>query len=167
MIGWEERKLAAEKALDKLDESLENGIMDDERYKKRSAIHSEVIRQMNENLSKSNKDAERWLELAKEVFNSVVNIGDVFEKANNEERRRLMELIGSNWILKDKNLKLIPRTPYESLYNKLKDSPFQASHQAWLPMHNLIRNLQLEYQVDFHYIIGLAQRLNLSSVFAQ
>jgi hypothetical protein len=55
------------------------------------------------------------LELAKETFSSVTNIGDVFDMANDEERRRLMMYIGSNWYLTNKKVVLTPREPLSML----------------------------------------------------
>jgi uncharacterized protein (DUF2225 family) len=53
-------------------------------------------------LNGANKDAERWLELCNETFSDVTNIGEVFELANDEERRQLMLYLGTNWTLSNK-----------------------------------------------------------------
>ena len=41
-----------------------------------------------ERLNGADTNAKRWLELAKEVFTGVTNIVEVFEMANDQERRR-------------------------------------------------------------------------------
>jgi len=99
---WLHERQRAQKALEVLDEKLENGVMTDERYKERSAVHTETLARTNKLINATNTDAERWLELAKETFSTATNIGDVFEMANDTERRRLMAYIGSNWYLSNK-----------------------------------------------------------------
>lgn len=89
--------------------------MTDERYKKRAAKHTETLARTKQLLSAANTNAEAWLELAKETFNSITNIGDVFEMANDVERRRLMMYIGSNWYLTNKKVVLTPREPLNLL----------------------------------------------------
>ncbi len=44
-----------------------------------------------------------------------MNVGDVFEMANDEERRRLMMYLGSNWYLTNKKVALTPRNPLNLL----------------------------------------------------
>jgi hypothetical protein len=99
---WLRERQRAQKSLEVLDEKLENGVMTDERYKERAAIHTETLARTNQLLNAANTDAESWLELAKETFSIITNIGDVFQMANDEERRRLMMYVGSNWYLTNK-----------------------------------------------------------------
>ncbi|MCA9330188.1 hypothetical protein KDA11_06055, partial [Candidatus Saccharibacteria bacterium] len=77
-------------------------------------------------LDSANTEAERWLELAKETFNSVTNVGDVFEMANDEERRRLMMYIGSNWHLGNKKVALTPREPLSLLHRNNSETIWRA-----------------------------------------
>jgi hypothetical protein len=100
-----------------LDEKLETGVMTDERYKARAAQHESVIARTTKLLNGTNEDAERWLELSNETFTGVTNIGDVFEMANDEERRRLMMFLGSNWYLSNKKVALTPRKPLDLLHS--------------------------------------------------
>jgi hypothetical protein len=112
---WLKDQKTAQKALDVLDEKLENKVITDERYKQRAAKHEATLARTNQLLSSANTDAERWLELAKETFNGVVNVGNVFEMANDEKRRRLMVHLGSNWYLTNKKVALTPRKPLNLL----------------------------------------------------
>jgi hypothetical protein len=79
-----------------LDEKLESGVMTDERYKLRAAVHQQTIERASQMLGSSQTDADRWLELANQTFTGVTNIGEVFEMANDEEKRKLMNFLGSN-----------------------------------------------------------------------
>ncbi len=116
----------AQKALDVLDEKLETGIISDERYKARAAKHQESLARTEQLLGQSASDAERWLELAKETFSSVVNIGDVFEEANNDERRQLMMYLGLNWHLGNKKVALTPREPLSLLRHSSENPNWRA-----------------------------------------
>ena len=102
------------------------GSLTDERYKERSAIHTETLARTTQLLEDTNTDAEAWLELAKETFNSVTNIGDVFEMANDAERRRLMMYIGSNWHLGNKKVVLTPREPLSMLCQSTQNPNWRA-----------------------------------------
>ena len=98
---WMRDKQKAQKALDTLDEKLESGVISDERHKDRAAIHLETLARTKQLLDANNTGAERWLELAKGTFSTVTN-GDVFQIANDTERRLLMMYIGSNLYLRNK-----------------------------------------------------------------
>jgi site-specific DNA recombinase len=112
---WLDEQRNAKKALDTLDEKLEQGVIADERYKARAATHQETLARTTAQLGKSDTDANRWLELAKETFTSAVDLGEVFSVANNDERRRMMMLVGSNWYLGNKKVELTPRRPFDLL----------------------------------------------------
>ena len=105
----------ARKALDILDEKLEAGVIADDRYKARAEAHVAVIARTTQLLTTADTDAERWLELARETFASVVNLSEVFVVANDDERRRLMMLVGSNWYLSNKKVALTVREPLKAL----------------------------------------------------
>jgi site-specific DNA recombinase len=123
---WLKDQREAQKALEVLDEKLEKGVMTDERYKERAAKHTETLARTKQLLSSANTNAERWLELAKETFNSVTNVGDVFEMANDEERRRLMMYLGSNWYLTNKKVALTPREPLSLLRHNNSETIWRA-----------------------------------------
>lgn len=89
--------------------------MTDERYKLRAQKHEDTLARTTQLLTASDTDAGRWLELAKETFSGVVNLGKVFDVANDEERRKLMILLGSNWYLGNKKVALTVREPLNAL----------------------------------------------------
>lgn len=129
---WQRELGEAQKALDVLDEKLETGIMSDDRYKARRSVHEDTVARTTKLLAGSNNDAEKWLELASEVFSGVVNIGAVFEMANDQERRELMKFVGSNWYLTNKKVVLTAREPL----NLLRDS---RGNQFWRARPDLNR----------------------------
>jgi site-specific DNA recombinase len=123
---WLKDRQGALKALEVLDEKLETGVMTDERYKERAAIHAATLARTNQLIDASNTDAERWLELAKETFGTAIDISDVFQVANDKERRRLMMYIGSNWYLGNKKVALTPREPLNLLQNNANNLIWRA-----------------------------------------
>ncbi len=123
---WQRDNLTARKALDILDNKLEAGVISDERYKARSEHHQEILARTKLLLESSQQDAERWLELAKETFSTVTNIGDVFEEANETERRELMKYLGLNWTLSNKKVALTPREPLSLLHISNRNQSWRA-----------------------------------------
>ena len=113
---WNKDLKEAQSALDTLDEKLETGVITDERYKTRASKHQEVVVRTNKLLSNTDNDAKTWLELSKQVFTGATNIGDVFEIADDEEKRQLMQFLGSNWTLGMKKVELTPREPLDLLH---------------------------------------------------
>lgn len=112
---WLKDLKQAQTALDTLDGKLESGTMSDERYKLRATKHEENIARTTKLLKATDTDADRWLELAKETFSGVVNLGEVFQEADDLEKRQLMMFLGSNWHLGNKKVALIPREPLSAL----------------------------------------------------
>ncbi len=115
-VWLKNQQAEAEKKLDTLDKKLEAGVMSDERYMARSTEHEQTIARTKKLLSGCSKDAERWLELASELFTGVTNIGEVFEEADDAEKRHLMLYLGSNWTLSNKKVELTPREPLDLLH---------------------------------------------------
>lgn len=123
---WLSDQKAAQQALDTLDEKLEARVISDDRYKARAAQHQTTLARTKELLASSNDDAKRWLELSNETFSGVVNIGEVFEMANDDERRRLMMFLGSNWYLGNKKVALTPRKPLDLLHVSTRNPDWRA-----------------------------------------
>ena len=123
---WKHDLKQAEKALDVLDDKLERGVMTDERYQLRAAKHQSVVVRTTKLLNSSSQDAERWLELCNETFSSFTNIGEVFELANDEERRQLMLYLGTNWTLSNKKVALTAREPLNYLHKATRKSDWRA-----------------------------------------
>ncbi len=119
---WIQDQKNAQQALDTLDEKLERGVITDERYKTRTATHEETLARTTKLLNDANTDAEGWLELAKETFAGVTNVGEVFEMANDDERRRLMMFVGSNWYLGNRRVTVTARRPLDLLRKDTREA---------------------------------------------
>lgn len=123
---WKHDLRQAEKALDVLDDKLEHGVITDDRYQLRAAKHQSMVVRTTKLLNGSSQDAERWLELCNETFSGVTNIGEVFELANDEERRQLMLYLGTNWTLSNKKVALTAREPLNMLHKNTRKSDWRA-----------------------------------------
>lgn len=123
---WIFEQKKARSALDILDEKLEQGTISDDRYKMRAMQHEETLARTNRLIEGSVSEAKAWLELSNEVFSRAVNIGEVFDKANDQERRELMKHVGSNWYLSNKKVALTPRKPLHLLHNRASDTSWRA-----------------------------------------
>ncbi|MDQ5886018.1 MAG: site-specific recombinase, partial [Patescibacteria group bacterium] len=124
---WKQDHKEATDRIVALDEALETRTISPERYKARVAEHEATQVRTKELIDKSSQDAERWLELATEVFTGVVNIGTSFEHGNDDERRQLMLMLGLNWTLGNKKVALTARKPLDLLYNSSEIS----SENSW------------------------------------
>lgn len=123
---WQKDLKQAQAALDTLDDKLESGTISDGRYKLRAAKHEEDIARTTKLLKATETDADRWLELAKETFSGVVNLGEVFQEANDQEKRQLMMFVGSNWYLTNKKVALTPRKPLSALRHNSENPNWRA-----------------------------------------
>jgi hypothetical protein len=123
---WLNDQRKAQKNLDTLDQKLEEGTITDVRYKLRAAVHEATIVRTTRLLSDAGQDAKQWLELAIETFSRLINIGDVFENAQDDEQRRLMVFLGSNWTLSNKKVALTPREPLNLLHIGSRNKDWRA-----------------------------------------
>lgn len=123
---WQSDYDKASETIDYLDELLEARTISPERYKIRVTEHEATQVRTKQLIDRTDQDAKLWLELASEVFSSVVNIGTTFEKANDDERRQLMLMLGSNWTLGNKKVALTPREPLSLLHSVTRNPNWRA-----------------------------------------
>ncbi len=126
MSIWKKDYKGATDKVDALDEALEARAITHEHYKVRVAEHEVTQARTKHLIDNSAQDADKWLELAKEVFTSSTNIGESFEHGNDEERRQLMLTIGSNWTLGNKKVALTPRGPLNALRHNNENTVWRA-----------------------------------------
>ena len=124
--SWKKDQREAKAAMDILDEKLESGIISDERYKSRVTVHEETLARTTKQLANVNQDARQWFELASKTFSSVVNLSEVFDLANDNERRQLMQYVGSNWTLGNKKVALTARRPLDLLHSSNRNPNWRA-----------------------------------------
>jgi hypothetical protein len=104
-----------------LDDKLEHSVITDDRYQLRAAKHQNIVARINKLLNGSSQDADRRLELCNEIVSGVTGIGEVFELANDEERRQLMHYLGANRTLSNKKVALTAREPLNYLHKSIQN----------------------------------------------
>ena len=78
----------------------------------------------------------------------MVNLGDVFQGADDQEKRQLMMFLGSNWYLSNKKVALTPREPLSELRHNSESPNWRARPDE----RTMIDQLSL-----FHYIRSAGQ----------
>ncbi len=91
--------------------------------------------------------AEYLLELAQ-------NSRSIFQSSQFVQKNKILKALLANAQIDQKRLQLNLLKPFDGLLSAMKS-------QNWLPLHNSISNLSLEFQVDHSYLKDLAQRLGI------
>jgi site-specific DNA recombinase len=79
---------------------------------------SDRLVRTKELIDDAHSNADQWLELAEQFFSGAVNIVDSFKIANEEEKRKILLELGSNWEMNNKKVRFTPRKPYDLLVNR-------------------------------------------------
>jgi site-specific DNA recombinase len=119
LVDWRKEQKETEKRLAQL---LEMRLS-------KELTHEEFLehkQKFNEQIDRTHSNADRWLELAEELFSSAVNIVDTFKVANEKEKRQILLELGSNWQMSNKKVRFTPRKPYDLLANRTYDSNWRA-----------------------------------------
>ena len=71
-------------------------------------------------------NAKSWLELAEEFFSKLVTLSSTYEITEDDDKRRMLALIGYNWVLSNKKVVFSPRKPYDLLLKIDQKSTWRA-----------------------------------------
>jgi site-specific DNA recombinase len=133
----------ARQAVDKLkefDEKIERLIdlyiakeLSQEEYQRKKAKLLNEKKDLQERLGEIEKSGGGWLEPAKEFVTTCNRAGSVAWQGNPSAKRDFLKILGSNFILKDRNLIIKRAYPYE-LVAKISPS------EDWLLLSDEIRN---------------------------
>jgi len=72
----------------------------------------ERIEELKARMKDSEHGADAWLELSETAFNFACHAKYWFENGNLEEKNRILQTIGSNFILKDRRLSIELKKPW-------------------------------------------------------
>jgi len=103
---------STQKQLDELLSIRLRGLIDDEMFDMRRVLLQKERNRLKVQLDDTENRADRWLELAENVLRFSYLLANRFNSASVDEKRVILETIGSNWILKDKKLTFEPVKPY-------------------------------------------------------
>ena len=98
-----------------------------EEYQRKKAKLLNEKKELQERLGKAAKSGGGWLEPAKEFVTTCNQAGSVAWQENPSAKRAFLKILGSNFILKDRNLIMKRAYPYE-LVAKISPS------EDWLPL---------------------------------
>jgi len=149
-LAQEESKassLVVRQAADKLkefDEKIERLIdlyiakeLSQEEYQRKKAKLLNEKKELQERLGEATKSGGGWLEPTKEFVNTCNQAGSVAWQGNPSAKRAFLKNLGSNFILKDRNLIMKRAYPYE-LVAKISPS------EDWLPDRERFPNFSIE-----------------------
>ncbi len=86
-------------------------------FKEYRSEYQERLDRTESLISDVNQTASAWLELAEGFFSNLVALRDTYDLAEDDEKRRMLQFLGSNWVLQSKKVAFSPRKPYDLLLN--------------------------------------------------
>lgn len=101
---------------------LRDLITDEEYAKQKQELLKERIL-LEEKLNDSRHRADTWLDLTEKTFNFANQAKSWFENGSQEEKKTILEIIGSNLFLKDKKLFIEAEIPFHIIEDALKVLP--------------------------------------------
>lgn len=102
-----------EALIETLTRKLLKGVIDDETYKTNKSEFEMQRHLLKEEITKYDNKKDNWLERAEKDFKFACNAHNAFVKASFDEKRRIFNDFGSNFLLKDKQLLLEAKFPFE------------------------------------------------------
>ena len=103
------------------------GFIDDEEFDRKRVILQKERNRLKVKLEDTKGRADRWLELAQNVLHFSFMLSQRFNAASVDDKRVILETLGSNLLLKDKKLCFEPVAPYCYLSNTSKNANWRAT----------------------------------------
>jgi DNA invertase Pin-like site-specific DNA recombinase len=116
---------STQKQLDELLSLRLKGLIDDEMFDTRRVLLQKERNRLKARLDDTENRADRWIELAENVLHFSFLLVSRFNAASVDEKRVILETIGSNWVLRDKKLAFEPVAPYKFMKKTSKISVWQ------------------------------------------
>lgn len=112
---WRSNQAETEKKLSRLLEMrMDNELDHDEFLQEKKRLSDHLVR-TKEQIDNVHNNADEWLELAESFFTSTITLSETFSIASADEKRQLLNELGSNWKLSDRKVVFTPRKPYDSI----------------------------------------------------
>jgi site-specific DNA recombinase len=123
---WKQRQKEIEQKLNILLEMrISREITQDEFKNEKNKLNNRLVR-TKELIDDTHSNADTWLELAENYFSTAISLTTAFNSAEDEDKRKLLLELGSNWQLSNKKALFTPREPYGLLVNKTNSSNWRA-----------------------------------------
>jgi hypothetical protein len=118
---------STQKQLDELLNVRLRGLIDDDEFDRKRVVLQKERNRLKEKLEDTEGRADRWLELAQNVLHFSFMLSQRFNVASVDEKRVILETLGSNLLLKDKKLHFEPVAPYCYLSNTSEIANWRAT----------------------------------------
>ena len=115
--------LTTQGEIDNLTKMRYRGLIDDEEYLKEKKDLKSKIGKLKEQIGDTEKRAENWLELTEKTFEFITYAAHHYKEGSFEERRTILTGFGSNFLIKDKKLQMLPHEwliPIDEEYKQLE-----------------------------------------------
>jgi len=125
LTEWrKDQKETEKKMASLLNMRMDNELTHEEFITKKKELNERLVR-TKELIDDTHSNADQWLELAEQFFSGAVNIANTFAIANEEEKRKILLEIGSNWQMGNKKVRFTPRKPYDLLLNRTRNTSWR------------------------------------------
>ena len=124
--SWKKDADEARVSLDRLLSLRMDNEIDSETFRDRKQKYEAALARTKQLIDGGDSNASKWLELAEEFFTGASTIVDTFEKAPDDQKRRMLIEVGSNWQLQQKKALFTPRKPYDLLVNRTENTNWRA-----------------------------------------
>ena len=115
--------LTTQGEIDNLTQMRYRGLIDDDEYLREKKDLQGKIAKLKEQLGDTEKRAENWLELTEKTFEFITYAAHHYKEGDFEDRRTILVGFGSNFLIKDKNLQMLPHEwliPIDEEYKQLE-----------------------------------------------
>ncbi len=103
------------------DKWLEGGKLSDEEYKDHKQRYIQRMYELDQDLKEQDEDLEIWTDLTIETFKFARTAQERWKYGSLEDKKTILNVLGSNLILKDKKLGITPITPFLLIKNAVEE----------------------------------------------
>ena len=133
------------------------GITDSEHDKYRQLLRQQLA-DIDGRLSMLQDAEDNYYITAKYVLEISSRAYELFKSSEVEERRQLIKLVLSNTRIEGKKVRFEAQKPF----NQILDF---ADRQAWLPLLNVFRNREIEFDFSFGYIKTVLEGFDFQPIY--
>jgi len=109
--------------IDNLTKMRYRSLIDDEEYLKEKKDLKAKIAKLKEQIGDTERRAENWMELTEKTFEFITYAAHHYKEGSFEERRTILTGFGSNFLIKDKKLQMLPHEwliPIDEEYKQIE-----------------------------------------------
>ena len=115
--------LTTQGEIDNLTQMRYRELIDDEEYLRQKKDLKSKLEKLKEQLGDTERRAENWMELTERTFEFITYAAHHYKEGDFEERRTILTGFGSNFLIQDKKLQMLPHEwliPIDEEYKQLE-----------------------------------------------